>query len=69
MKKFFQEEVEPTLHQEQENMKLDGVAAVFRDSLDDLDKLDREIEGIAEHIIPSDWSPKNDALRKDRGHC
>jgi hypothetical protein len=66
MKKFIEEEVVPTLSREQENMKLDGVAAAFRDSLDDMDKLDREIEDIAESIVPSGWSPDNDLLRKDR---
>ena len=69
MKKFIEEEVEPTLNSEQENMKLDGVAVAFRDSLDDMDKLDREIEDIAESIVPSGWSPENDLLRKDRGYC
>ena len=69
MKKFIEEEVVPTLSREQENMKLDGVAAAFRDSLDDMDKLDREIEDIAESIVPSGWSPENDLLRKDRGYC
>ena len=49
------------------NMKLDGVAAVFTDSLDEMDKLDREIEGIAKNIIPPNWSPDNDALQQERG--
>jgi hypothetical protein len=66
IKKFIRDEVEPTLSREQMNMKLDGVAAVFTDSLDEMDKLDREIEGIAKNIIPPNWSPDNDALQQER---
>ena len=50
------------------NMKLDGVAAVFSDSLDEMDKLDREIEEIARKITPPGWSPENDALQQERGY-
>ena len=69
MKAFIHDKVEPTLSREQVNIKLDGVAHVFRESLEEMDKLDMEIEKIAVKLIPSNWSPETDALQKDRGFC
>ena len=69
MKTFIQDKVEPTLSREHVNIKLDGVACVFSDSLDEMDKLDRDIEKIAVKLVPSNWRPENDALQKERGNC
>ena len=67
MKRFIKEEVEHTLSNEQENMKLEGVSRVFRSFLENMAVLDREIQDVAEKILPKNWSPANDMLRKERG--
>lgn len=66
VKQFIQEEAEHTLSAEQENMKLEGVGAVFRNFLEKMEELDRGIEEIAKNILPRNWSPANDVLRKER---
>ena len=68
VKQFIQEEAEHTLSAEQENMKLEGVGAVFRNFLEKMEELDRGIEEIAKNILPRNWSPANDVLRKERGY-
>ena len=67
MKRFLEEEAEKTLNGEQLNMKLEGVAAGFRESLGEMEDLDREIEQTALQILPQDWTPQSDDLRKERG--
>ena len=67
VKRFLEEEAERTLNTEQLNMKLEGVAAVFRESLGEMEDLDREIEDIARQILPPNWTPQDDALRRERG--
>ena len=75
MKKFIQEEAEPTLSSAQLNMKLEGVGAAFRDALGEMNKLDQEVEDNATKLLSPDWTPgpAYDELRKDRGqfhdHC
>ena len=48
-------------------MKLEGVAAAFRESLGEMEDLDREIDDIAHQILPPNWTPPDDALRRERG--
>ena len=48
-------------------MKLEGVGSEFRSCQRDIEKLDQEIEVIAIDILPKNWSPDNDILRKERG--
>jgi hypothetical protein len=68
VKRFLEEEAERTLNTEQLNMKLEGVAAVFRESLGEMEDLDREIEDIARQILPPNWTPQDDALRRERAN-
>ena len=67
VKKFMQEKAEPSLRAEQLNIKLEGVAGAYRNALDQMEILDREIECIALEILTQDWSPPDNSLRKDRG--
>ena len=67
MKTFLQEEMEKALNDTQRNVKLEGVMGVFRESLRDMEQLDREIEVIALDILPKEWSPQNDDLQRERG--
>ena len=68
MKRFIEEEAESTLSAEQENMKLEGVSRVFRSFLEKMEVLDKEIEEVAKKILPQNWSPADDTLRKERGY-
>ena len=67
MNKFLQEEVEKAINHAQLNTKMEGVLGVFRESLRDMEQLDREIEVIALDILPKEWSPQNDDLQRERG--
>ena len=48
-------------------MKLEGVAAAFRESLGEMEDLDREVDDIARQILPPNWTPPDDTLRRERG--
>jgi predicted GTPase len=66
LKIFIQEKAERTLNDEQLNMRLEGVQIVFRNALGEMEELDREIEQTAIELLPTDWSPETDILRKER---
>ena len=66
MEKFIEKKVQPGLSDEQLNIKLEGVMAEFRNSLENMEDLDREIEQIALDVLPEGWSPAHHELPKDR---
>ena len=66
MKIFIEKKAEKGLSEEQLNIKLEGVMIVFRNSLGQIEDLDREIEQIALSVVPEDWSPAHDKLLEER---
>ena len=66
VEKFVEKKVQPGLSDEQLNIKLEGVMAEFRNSLENMEDLDREIEQIALDVLPEGWSPAHHELPKDR---
>ena len=66
MKIFIEKKAEKGLSEEQLNIKLEGVMIVFRNSLGQMEELDREIEQIALSVVPNNWSPPHDNLLEER---
>ena len=67
MEKFVQEELQPKLNTYLLGIRLDGVVSVFREYQSGIEKEDKGIEEAALAFLPSNWTPQDDTLRRERG--
>lgn len=68
VKTYVKEEIEKNIYEEQLSMTLDGVKRKFQEALQNMEKLETDIERVAKDIIPPELTPSDEELHKSRGN-